>query len=145
VEPSTIIPTILALLSGIIGIYSALRSHGLARDKLELERQQARNDHRASLIDDIEQVLNSVKQENGRLAGKVDDLKQTADHQAARIGELEVANRALIRSNDRLADRVEELEAAYKVETEKNARLTQRVEELESELARLGHLRDNVP
>jgi methyl-accepting chemotaxis protein len=127
----------LALLSGIIGIYSALRSHGLARDKFELERQQARNDHRASLIDDIEQVLNNVKEENGRLTHRIEELETTnralilaSDHQAACIEEQ--------------AGRIEELEAAYKIETEKNARLTKRVEELEAEQARLRHLKATV-
>jgi len=115
-----------------------LRSQRLAREKLQLEQYQARNDHRASLIDDIEQVLNSVKEENGRLSYRIEELEttnralvQASDHQAACIEEQ--------------AGRIEELEAAYKIETEKNARLTERVEELEVELAKMRHLKDNVP
>jgi len=127
----------LALLSAVIGIFTALKNQRMARDKLELERQQARNDHRASLIDDIEQVLNSVKEENGRLIHRIEELETTnralilaSDHQAACIEEQ--------------AGRIEELEAAYKIETEKNARLTKRVEELEVELAKLRHLKATV-
>jgi chromosome segregation ATPase len=138
VEPLAIIPTMLALVSAVLGIFTALRNQKLASEKFELEQYQARNVHRASLIDDIEQVLNNVKEENGRL-----------NH---RLGEVEAVNRALARANDHLAARVDGLElenerlrAEMKEEKDKNARLTQRVEELEGELARLGHLRDNVP
>jgi chromosome segregation ATPase len=138
VEPLAIIPTMLALVSAVLGIFTALRNQKLASEKFELEQYQARNDHRASLIDDIEQVLNNVKEENGRL-----------NH---RLEEVEAVNRALARANDHLAARVDGLElenerlrAEMKEEKAKNARLTQRVEELEADRARLSHLRDNVP
>jgi len=121
---------ILTLISAIIGILSAWRSYRLARDKFQLERNQARNSHRASLIDDIEQVLNSVKEENGRLDGKV--------------RELEAANRALAQASDHQARRIEDLEQRNAVLTEANVRLTRRVEELKAGHGKLSHLRDNV-